>query len=332
VRKYLRGGLRVSVADNESAARISFTAQTGGETNLRSVLETLAETIEFERAFRHDRKELELLGDLCEDWFGKNRDELAKMKESDRRDAIKAVTIESLFAAGMGGTDGLRSAFDPAMAEKFKAMLKNRGDKLGEAATDLSESGFEWFGLPADEKVIRSDNEYGYDRITDAWLVAASRGAWAAGGRVCLIQTGMNYRVVWLSEDDYNALKLSNVSGGRLKTFKPKVEQPLWKVKFKLWRQRYEAESLQRTLEQALRQEDGTYREFSFKGSEHDDPVKALREALKLADDQFWFNADTASRLIVEVKDKSSKVRIEMDGQWIEIDEKGKITTSWSDE
>jgi hypothetical protein len=36
--------------------------------------------------------------------------------------------------------------------------------------------------------------------------------------------------------------------------------------------------------------------------------------------------------LIVEVKDKSSKVRIEMDGQWIEIDEKGKITTSWSDE
>lgn len=333
VRKYLRGGFRVTVSDNESPSRVSFQALSGGESNLRALLETLADSLEFERGWRHDRRELEILGDMCEGWFSKNKDELAKMKESDRRDAIKAVTIESMLkSGGLSFEDGLRSAFDPAMAEKFKAMLASRGDKLGENAADLSESGFEWFGLPTDEVVIRSDNEYGYGYITDAWLIAASKGAWVSSGRACLLQSGMNYRVVWLSEDDYNALKLSNVSGGRLKTFKAKVQQPLWKVKARLWRMRYDAQNLQRILEEKLRQSDGSYAEFSFKGAEHDDAVAKIRELLKLAEDEFWVNSEAASNCEIEAKDKSFKVRIVMDGQWIEIDEKGKITTSWGDE
>lgn len=332
VRKYLKSGLRISAATNEGSSRISLTAQTGGETSARNVLETLAETLEFERAWRHDRIEVEWLGSVCEDWLRNNQAKLKEMSDGDRRDALKAVTLETLLAKASGANDGLRSAFDPAMADRFKAMLASRSDKLGEKAADFSACGFEWFGLPLDEKMIRSDDERGYGGITDAWLVAASKGSWVANGRICLIQSGMNFRTVWLSEDDFSALKLSNVSGGRLKTFKPKVEQPLWKSKHRLWRMRWDAQNVQRALVQALQQEDGTFREFSFKGADHDNAVKALLEALKLSEEDFYFNLETVSRVEIEAKDKSCKVRIVMDGQWIEIDEKGKVTTSWGNE
>lgn len=332
VRKYLKGGLRISAATNEGASRISLTAQTGGETNARNVLEALGETLEFERACRHDRREVEWLGSVCEDWLRENEARLKEMSESDRRDALKAVKLETLLAKAVGATDGLRSAFDPAMADKFKAMLTSRGDKLGDKAADFSECGFEWFGLPLDEKLIRSDDERGYGTLTDAWLVAASKGSWVANGRICLVQSGMNFRTVWLSEDDFNALKLSNVSGGRLKTFKPKTEQPLWKTKHRLWRMRWDAQSVQQALVEKLRQEDGTFKEFSFKGAEHDDAVKALLEALKVSEEGYYFSPEAVSRVEIETKDKSCKVRIVMDGQWIEIDEKGKITTSWGNE
>ncbi len=332
VRKYLKSGLRISASTNEGASRISLVAQTGGETSARNVLETLAETLEFERAWRHDRREVEWLGSVCEDWLRDNEAKLKEMSEGDRRDALKAVKLETLLAKAAGASDGLRSAFEPAMADKFKAMLANRSDKLSDKAADFSECGFEWLGLPLDEKLIRSDDERGYGMLTDAWLVAASKGSWVAGGRVCLVQSGMNFRTVWLSEDDFNALKLSNVSGGRLKTFKPKVEQPLWKLKHRLWRMRWDAQSVQQALVESLRQEDGTFREFSFKGAEHENAVKALLEALKASEESYYFSPEAVSRIEIETKDKSCKVRIVMDGQWIEIDEKGKVTTSWGNE
>jgi hypothetical protein len=334
VRKYLKNGFRVTASDNEGPARLSFQLQTGGETSLRPVLDTLVQQLEFERAWRHDRNELQRLSDGCENWFRANQDALAKLKDSDRRDTIKAVNIEALLKDKHAVLeDGLRSAFDPAMADAFKAMLVSRNELLrgGEYASDVSQSGFEWFGLATDEVKIRSDTEYGWGSISDAWLVAASRDSWVRGGRACLVQSGMNYRVVWLSEVDYNALKLANVSGGRLKAFKERTPQPLWKLKLRLWRQRYQVQEMQSVLQNALKQTDGTYREFSFKGSEHDDAVAALIEALKLGDDQRW-TADQAANYEIEVKDKSCKVRLVMDGQWIEIDEKGKVTTSWGDD
>lgn len=332
VRKYLKSGLRISAATNEGASRISLTAQTGGENSARNVLEALGETLEFERAWRHDRREIDWLGSVCEDWLRENEARLKEMSESDRRDALKAVKLETLLAKAVGATDGLRSAFDPAMADKFKAMLTSRSDKLGDKAADFSECGFEWFGMPLDEKLIRSDDERGYGTLTDAWLVAASKGSWVANGRICLVQSGMNFRTVWLSDDDFNAVKLSNVSGGRLKTFKPKTEQPLWKTKHRLWRMRWDAQSVQQALVEKLRQEDGSFKEFSFKGAEHDDAVKALMEALKVSEEGYYFSPEAVSRIEIEAKDKSCKVRIVMDGQWIEIDEKGKVTTSWGNE
>lgn len=332
VRKWLKGGLRIAAADMETSGRITLTAQTAGETSLRSLLEALADTLEFDRARRHDERELNDLGDRCEAWLRNNAEKLKAMKESDRRDALKAVKLQDLFASGMGRGDGLRSAFDPAMADKFRAMLKARGDKLAEKSTDLSECGFEWFGLPLDEKVIRSEDDYGYGGLTDVWLVAAHKGPWVAGGRLCLVQSGQNFRDTWMSEDDYNALRLSNVSGGRLKAFKPKAEQPLWKSKHRLWRMRWDAQNVQRALANTLRQEDGTFKEFSFKGADHDDPVKALMEALKLSEENYYFGSDAISHVEVQAGGNSCKVRIVMDGQWIEVDEKGRVTTSWSDE
>ncbi|CAG0933860.1 hypothetical protein PLCT1_02501 [Planctomycetaceae bacterium] len=333
VRKYLKAGLRVAISDNEGPSRLSFQAQTAGETSLRNFLEACGEDIEFYRALRHDRNEIYTLSNACEEWFKSNSEALAKLKDDERRDAIKAVTLEVLTKQGhLHPKDGLRSAFDPSMADKFKAMLQSRADVLDAGnAAKLDECSFEWFGLPTDEVKIRSDSDYGYSSITDAWLVAASKGSWVRGGRMCLLQSGMNYRVVWLSEDNYNALRLSNVSGGRLKTFKEKAQQPLWKLKLRLWRLRYNLNEMQRVFTDALRNADGSFQEFSFKGADHEDAAAKLRELLKLSE-EIWLDPAATSNCEVEIKDKSSRVRIVMDGHWIEIDEKGKITTSWGEE
>ena len=335
VRQMLRGGFRVCAFDMEYATRISLNLATGGETNLRSLLDTLADDLGFERAWRHDTHELESLGDACDTWFRDNRDELAKLKDGERKDKINAINMASLLKGGQfTPRDGMRSAFDPAMEAQFKEMISRRDDRLGGkevSASDLTECGFDWFGLPVDEVAVRSEDDYGYGNVTDAWLVAATKGSWVSGGRACLVQSGLNFRAVWLSEDDYNALKLSNSSGGRLKTFKPKGERPLWKIKLKLKHMRWHLYDCASLVNGNLKQADGTFKEASFKGSDYEDAVVALREKFS-AGEQFWLDSEVAKRLVIEVKEKGFKIRIEMDGQWTEMDENGNITNSWGNE
>ncbi|MBV6514765.1 MAG: hypothetical protein HPKKFMNG_00395 [Planctomycetes bacterium] len=332
LRSYFKDGLRLAAYDIESPTRIQLQASTGGTSSLRVLFDHLAEDFEFERAWRHDERELYALSEACDAWLSANREGLAKLKESERKDAIRAITPQALLRQSLyQPADGLRSALDPAMVDKFKAMLKARGDKLAEKSAELDESGFEWFGLPLDEVVIRSDEEYGYGDLTDAWLVAAHKGSWAREGRMCLLQSGLNMRVVWLSESDYNALKLSNSSGGRLKAFKQRVELPAWKVKSKLRRLRHNLYYTREICERKLAK-DGGYVEFTFAGAEHEDAYEALRKALKVTEeDGFWMDRQAAEHMTITSSAKGYKVRISIQGEWIEMDHEGKISTSWGE-
>lgn len=348
VRKLLKNGLRLSVSTNESAGRITFTATTAGESNLRGLFERIAREAETARAYDHDQEALNELGQGINRWMSKNQQALAAMSETDRRKALAAVAPETLVDdTHFTPADGLRSAFDPAMAARFKTMLETGERVIGgeKGAEDLTESGFEWFGMPSTwefkrrhEGERRGDEEDEYEStwgpVRGAWLLAASRGAWAREGRMALLLTGRSTRVVWLEEAQYLQLKVANAGGTRLAKFaEPKVALPRWKAQVRMRRDRYLVQNLRDLTRRAAdaAREEGREFEISFDGSNGRDTVQKLREALGVKDGD-WFPADDVSKFEIEAKGDKLRVRYKLGDHWMEIDNEGKTKTSWDSE
>jgi hypothetical protein len=335
----LKSGLRLSAATNESATRISLTAQTAGENSLLPLMERMASELENERAWRHDTRELGELGNAVNRWVDRElRSETGKaLADEDREKLIKALTAEKLVEAGdMQPRDGLRSAFDPAMAARFKAMLEKGEEALGGEGGpgNVAESGFEWYGLPMDwadrDRVERYGNE-----PAKMWMLCATKGAWARGGRVALVFTGSMPRTMWLNEADFKQLRAANGSGRRLEAFaKPERELPKWKVRSKLQQQRWQLQSLQSLVQQAREREKAAGRDFelAFNGATAgENAMQKLREALGITEEDYFYIED-AGTVEIEGKGETLRVRIKVGAHWLEMDEKGAIKTSLGDE
>lgn len=336
VRKLLKNGLRLGVTSSESSTRISFNASTGGENSLRPLLETLTRELELDRAWRHDQDMLQDLGSGLFSWLGQNTESLKAMSPDDLKAALAAVTPAKLMADGFfSPQDGMRSAFDPAMAQRFAAMLDKGGDELGGQGGpgDMAESGYDWFGLPASVDLASLEG-FGWGELRNMWLVSAAKGPWARGGRPALVLSGSNTRVVWLDEAEYKLLRQANASGRRLASF-PETEPPLpaWKAKIRMRDQRWTLTSLSDRLRQAAdtAREEGRELQISFDGANEEDALAKVKALLGISPDD-WFELENARNLVIEAKGDKFRARLKQGETWIEIDQDGKITTSWDNE
>ncbi|MCA8911884.1 MAG: hypothetical protein KDB82_09280 [Planctomycetes bacterium] len=338
--KYLPAGFHITLSTDESSQGVLFSLRTAGEQDVSGALEMFADQIAEQKASRHDETELWALRDAIDNWYTDNRDALAKMEAAERTKTLKAVTPEALIASGAyTAPDGLRSAFDPAMAERFQKMLEDHVGLLGagedseDKPSDLSESSFEWFGLPPN---IGGDVQDPYSRGDSpigGTVICAMKGDWAHGGRY-VMTWDVGPQIVWFSADDYNALLEANRNGKEYRPVSPaEVNPPKWRVRTLMRRQQYQMQNLQNQVERArsMAEVEGRKFELNFKGSDHEDALKDLRELLGLSEDD-WFYFDGAKNLTVKTDTEGKMTaRFENWGQWIEIDNDGNITSSYDE-
>ncbi|MBX3475831.1 MAG: hypothetical protein KF754_15785 [Planctomycetes bacterium] len=336
VRKLLKNGLRLGITTNESPTRLSFTLATSGESSLRPTLELLASELELERAWRHDEDMLQELGTGVFSWLSGKQEELSKLSADDLAAALAAVTPQKLLTDGFfSPQDGMRSAFDPAMASRFAAMLKAGTDELGGEGGpgEMKESGFEWFGLPKTMDFGAMDG-FGWGEIGNIWLVCAAKGNWARGGRPALVLSGANTRVVWLEEAEFKLIRAANAGGRRLAELpENEPEMPAWKAKIRIAEHRWTLMSLSERLRMAVETAvaEGRELQISFDGANEEKPLEKVRALLGISADD-WFELENAKALTIEAKGEKFRARIKQGDAWIEIDQDGKITTSWDNE
>lgn len=326
--KYLPGGFHVTLASDEGSHGVNFALRAAGEPNLAPAMKMFADEIHQSMAYRHDRDMLYELSNAIESWRGANTEAVKELGDAERARFIKAVTPQSLMEGGLfSPLDGMRSAFDPAMAERFKAMLDNHAEHMlkdGEDPTDLSASSFEWFGLPGD---LQFSDERGWFRADDRnpWIICQLKGDWARNGRLCLVLSG-RADMRWFSADELQRLREAITRGETWRPAEASSEAPpKWRARRLLARKQYEMDDLFQRLVQARQalKDQGKDARISFKGSEHnaDQATEALRKLLGVTEEE-WFYFQDANNLTVETKpDGRFKVKFEKWGQWIEIDE-----------
>ncbi|MCL4732073.1 MAG: hypothetical protein KJ044_16770, partial [Planctomycetes bacterium] len=337
VRKLLKGGLRLGVFSSETPTRLTFSASTSGENSLRPLLETLCGELEIERAWRHDEDMLQDLSNGLNSWLSQNEQSLKALPADKLKEALAAITPAKLMDAGFfSPQDGMRSAFDPALARRFAAMLESGGDELGGEGGpgDMKESGYDWFGLPATWP-FGDDLDRGWGELRDIWMVCASKGNWMRNGRAAIVFSASALRVVWLEEADFKRIRQANAAGRRVAEL-PEAEPaelPRWKVKARLARQRWDTYAAQDYVRRAVEAAKAEGREFElrFDGSKEEDPLAKLRQLLGIGPDE-WFHLENPRRLEIEAKGDKFRVRIKQGDLWIEMDQDGNITTSWDNE
>jgi hypothetical protein len=326
--KYLPGGFHLALASDEGSHGVGFTLRAAGEPNLAPVMKMFADEIHQSMALRHDREMLYELSNAIESWCGANTEAVKELGDAERGRYIKAVTPQSLMEGGLfSPLDGMRSAFEPAMAERFKAMLEAHAEhmlKEGEDPTDLSAGSYEWFGLPAD---LQYSDERAWFRADDRnpWIICQLKGDWARNGRLCLIWDG-RVRSRWYPAEELQRLREA-ISRGE--TWRPLDKAgdapPSWRARRLMARKQWEMDELYQRLVQARQalKDQGKDARISFKGGEHN-PEQAVAELRKLlgVSEEDWFYFQDANNLTVETKpDGRIKVKFEKWGQWIEIDE-----------
>lgn len=337
VRKLLKNGLRLGVTTSEGPTRITLNAATAGESSLRNLLETLVSEGELQRAWNHDREMLEDLGTGVSLWLEQNRESLQAASADDAAKKLKAVSPASLLNDGyFSPQDGMRSAFDPAMAARLKAMIEAGSDELGGQGGpgDMKESGYDWYGLPAKWDFNDTGGGYRWGELHNAWLVCATKGPWLRGGRACVIFNGNNIQTMWLDEETFKQLVVTNRGGARLKDVDvPLPVLPRWKAKLRLSNERWTAQGLRDRVRSAVETAAAEGREFQldFNGGRPGDTLEKLRKDLGIADAD-WFEIEQAKNVEIEAKGDKCRVRIKQGDDWIEIDQDGKTTTSWDNE
>lgn len=343
LRKEMPGGWHLAISTGESGHLVSISAMTSGEKNLSNLIKVPTEMIERERRYEHDRRELSNLGQAFGNWLRENTDKLRNMKPDERNKAIRAVNIESLIKSGhFTPTDGLRSAFDPAQEDAFRAMLKARGRLLGtsDKSADLSQAGFEWFGVPPESIKLSTqpedrEKEYEYESKMsgrpDMVIVAAMKGDWAVGGRLVLYMRGNYLDFGWAHGEDLPKLRAANAAG---KSYSVDDDRPVpaWKARRQLGRMSWEVQSLQRTLQErkeAAAQEGKEFK-IAFDGSRHDDPMGELRKLLGLSEND-WLYLEGTKGLKIETTADGFKLRMELRDEWIELKPDGTMAASWDE-
>ncbi|MBK9974962.1 MAG: hypothetical protein IPP14_09330 [Planctomycetes bacterium] len=336
VRKLLKSGLRLGVTTGESPTRITLNAATAGEPSLRGLLEALVSEGELGRAWNHDRDMLDELGNGLSQWLDQNRESLQTATAEDAGKKLKGVSPASLMNDGyFSPQDGMRSAFDPAMVARLKAMIESGSDVLGGegGAGDMKESGYDWYGLPA-KWDFNAGGGYRWGELHNSWLVCATKGPWLRGGRACVVFNGTNVQTMWLDEDSFKQLVVTNRGGSRLKEIDtPLPVLPRWKAKLRLSNERWTAQGLRDRVRNAVETAAAEGREFQldFNGSRAEDTIEKLRKAFAIGDDD-WFEIEQAKNIEIEAKGDKCRVRLKQGDDWIEVDQDGKMTTSWDNE
>lgn len=344
--KFMPAGFHLSISSDESSQGVLFSLRTGGEGDASGALDMFAEEIANEKASRHDESELYELQRSIESWYADQRDALGAMEAAERTRTIKAVTPQTLIASGgFAPLDGLRSAFDPAMEARFQHMLENHLRRLGpgkdveDRPNDLSESGFEWFGLPTDLALDNDDYDSDYDykggrsNNRSGALICAMKGSWAHGGRFAMIWSN-GPRVVWYDDADYAALQDATRNG---KAWEPanraEANPPKWRVRKLLRNKQYELDNLYGSIQTARRRaaEENRELQLKFNGKDKENAFESLRELLGLTEDD-WFYFEGAKNLTITT-DAAGKAtaRYEEWGHWIQMDDEGNVTSSLDD-
>ncbi|MBZ0137177.1 MAG: hypothetical protein K8I27_12485 [Planctomycetes bacterium] len=329
--KYLPAGFHMSLASDESSHALRFTFRTAGESDGSNVMRMFADEMHRQLGYDHDRRMLEDLQHSIGLWRDANAAGLQEMGDAERARTLKGVTPTSLTDDGhFTPMDGMRSAFDPAMAARLKAMLESYTEVLGPAEgennpADFGESGFEWRGLPDD---------YGTGKHASLHIVCMMRGDWAHNGRLAIVASGSDLDLVWLHAEEFVRLQEAVTSGQEYKPeVAPGVKPPKWRVRKNLARKVYQIHNLRGKVMALKRaaEEAGVEFKLNFKGGEEEDPLGALRELLGISEDD-WFHFENPEALTIET-DAEGKVsaKLEMDEHWVEVDEDGNVTSSFDE-
>lgn len=338
----LPAGATVALNTDESQMAISLRATLTGERGLAALFPMFRKELVAERQWQHDRDEVEQLSSGLQRWRIQNDEALAKLTGDEYRTLVASVTPEVLVEkAFFQPTDGLRSAFDPAMRERFEAAQNGRDTRFGAAdkAADLGESGYQWYGLcphkwpeselGEEEKRI----DYYYDTLgpIQGWLVMAHKGPWARDGRLALIEYYGYWSTIWLTEADFQALLKAN-SMGKLElpaADRPRAEVPEWKARVELGRHIWEISDVQRILQQRRDEARAEGRDYApkFDGGSYEELVKLLDDE----NDNREYLAPRVKRIKIWTTDEGVFVRESEGALWVETGPKGQ-KASWQPE
>jgi hypothetical protein len=324
--KYLPAGFHIAISSDEGSHAVNLSGRTAGEGNAANALKMFADEIWSTKAYRHDRMMLNDLERALGSWQTNNIESFKKLGEAERARFLKAVTPESLVeSGGLVLTDGMRSAFDPALSERFKAMLEAHVEAMGPAkdtADDLSEAGYEWLGLPPD---LQYSEERGFFRADDRnpWIVCQMKGDWARNGRLCIFWTH-GPSMVWLTAEDLAKLREARTRGTIWVPAKDSAaEPPKWRARKLVSRKYHEMQDLYGRIRVARENAAMEGKEFKldFKGSEVENAEAKLRELLGISEEE-WFQFTNAADLELKTDDTGKvTAKFEKWGQWIEIKE-----------
>ncbi|MCC6572622.1 MAG: hypothetical protein IT462_02420 [Planctomycetes bacterium] len=359
VRKLLRSGLRLTVSTDEQTQSLGLHGTLSGDLNLRTLLDEIASEAEFDRARRHDDAVLSEMRRACDAWLQAVRPKLSQLKPDELKKALAEVTLESLEKDGhLKPYDGLRSAFDPLLADRFQAMLAKRGGELGPRAdarpedASLAECGYAWFGVPPDISTkdiepppeeppagrsigIGGGGRGGRGIQYDVWMVCAQHGSWARKGRLALLHADGGYQTAYLTDDQFNALRLANGRGERLVEVPTPADPPSpeWRQRIEVCQQLYGVcEVADRILELKKNGDIKSYSEAAFRGADYGEKADAeLQARLKTTAREGGFGSVDAEAIEIIPSDDGFRIRFTKDGLWVEIASDNTLKTSWDE-
>lgn len=334
-------GAAVSLHIDEAATAITAKASLAGPRNAEKPLAMLRESLLNARAGDHDDYELRALADGIQRWQVHHKGALAELDETDYRKFVAEATPQALAEkAFYQPFDGLRSAFDPALRERFDAAQRGMSFRIG-GEDGLSEAGFEWYGLyparwpaPKDSENDEYDGpkgepDYGeYDPGDQlrGWIVAAMREPWHAGGRIALLDWKGSVSVRWLHEDDFKLLRAANGRGALAVPEAERVwpEQPVWAQWNEAESHSWDVRSMQEMLQRRVQQARADGREFKpeFNGGTAEELLKLFGE-----EEYMGWELDPAD-LRIWTTDAGVFVKLAVGKVWVEANTKG-VTYPW---
>ena len=338
----LPAGATLALNTDESQMAVSLRATLTGERGFAALFPMIRRELVAERALRHDEADLHELSSGIQRWSIQNEDALAELTGDEYRAFVKGVTPEMLVAKSFyQPTDGLRSAFDPAMRERFEAAQKGRDTRFGAAdkAADLGESGYTWYGLcpqkwperELEEEEKRVDYYYNTLGPIEGWLVMALKAPWARDGRMVLLEHYGYCSAVWLTEADFQALLKANGMGRMAlpAADRARAEMPEWKARVELGRHIWELSDMQRVLQRRRDEARAEGRDYApkFDGGTYE-------ELLKLLDDGYdnrEYLAPRVKHIKIWATEDGVYVRESEGALWVEIGPKGE-KASWQAE
>jgi hypothetical protein len=287
----------------------------------------------------HDRHELSALTMALREWGEENSETLNGLEGREYREFVAAVTPEGLIEQGLYiPRDGLRSAFDPAHAERFQRRMDGWDTLIGGENT-LKESSHEWVGLwQSKAEPLFGENEEWQEVWLHGWIVAATKGPWVRGGRYVVRQRptdaagtaieedgSMSLRVSWMPEHEYQALSAAN-RRGEVRVFaseRPESPVPEWQARHDLELQMDGVEYIRRALERK-RNELGEGFTPTFRNG--------TREELRLLiGDSADYVHTVPHKLTIETTEEGIRVRYTEGTLWVEANPKGQLA-SWQTE